>query len=99
MKRVILSAFLILGTTAVVSAQTTHHKHTSKAVATRKAPAKKKETTAAKVNTVKLNNRKIYHWTNGQKSTPSGQDATSSNGSGYAVLKKDTAKVVKKKQY
>ena len=86
MKRVILSAFLLFGVTAIVSAQTT--KKSSKAVIVRKASENKKVTKSAQAkNTVKLNNRKIYHWTNGQKSTPTGQEATSSNGSGYAAIK------------
>ena len=98
MKRVILSAIMLLGITTIVSAQSTNNKKASKTVAVHKASKNKKATTPVKEkSTVRLNNRKIYHWTNGQRSTPTGQDATSSNGSAYSAIKKDTAKVIKKK--
>ncbi len=43
----------------------------------------------------KLDPRKIYTWENGQRSTPSGREATPTNG-GYTSLKNDTGVVVKK---
>ena len=49
-----------------------------------------------KADTVQLSNRDIYEWSSGQKATPTGEQATSSNGSGYATLKKDTGRLVRK---
>jgi len=89
-------------TMAIAQAKTnkksTKNKTTIVNTTSHQAKAKKASTTAktTKGKTVDLSNRKIYHWTKGQRSTPTGQDATSSNGSGYAAIKKDTAKVVKK---
>ena len=48
------------------------------------------------IDSIKLSNRKIYHWKDGQRATPTGHKATSSNGSQYAALKKDTAILPKK---
>ncbi|MGN6164878.1 MAG: hypothetical protein ACTHOF_10090 [Flavisolibacter sp.] len=107
MKRVIVSVLIVFGITATAAAQTTQKK-TSKTKTTissqtsHQAKAKTDTTaittkaSASKISTPKLSNRKIYHWTNGQRSTPTGEAATSSNGNSYAALKKDTAKVVKK---
>jgi len=101
MKRMILSAILLFGIATLVSAQT-KEKQSSKTMkgVTIKSSKNKKTAKApkAKADTVTLSNRKIYHWSNGQRSTPTGQDATSSNGSSYSALKKDTAKVVGKHQ-
>lgn len=47
-------------------------------------------------DTVKLSNRKIYHWKDGQRATPTGHVATPSNGSQYAAIKKDTTIFPKK---
>jgi|SRR6476620_11583203 hypothetical protein len=49
-----------------------------------------------KTDTVKLSNRKIYHWKDGQRATPTGHVATPSNGSQYAAIKKDTTILPKK---
>jgi len=107
MKRVILSVLIVFGITTIASAQTTQKK-SSKAKTTisnqtsHQAKAKTGTTTktveasATKSNNPKLSNRKIYHWSNGQRSTPTGEAATSSNGNSYSAIKKDTAKVVKK---
>lgn len=48
------------------------------------------------IDTVKLSNRKIYHWKDGQRATPTGHVATPSNGSQYAAIKKDTTILPKK---
>ena len=93
MKRLLLLTGLLLGLTTVVSAQAKDKKKPLKAVVV----TSKNKKPAGSEKTIKLNNRKIYRWTNGQRSTPTGQDATSSNGSGYAAIKKDTAKVIRKK--
>jgi hypothetical protein len=43
-----------------------------------------------------LNNRVNYQWKNGQEATPTGNEATSTNGDRYAAMKKDTARPVRK---
>ena len=102
MKRVILSVFIVFGITAMASAQTTTQKKSSKAKTTinsetsHQAKAKTVEASTSKTSKPKLSNREIYHWSNGQRSTPTGEAATSSNGNSYSAIKKDTARVVKK---
>lgn len=107
MKRVILSVLIVFGITATAAAQTTQKKSSKtkttissqtshQAKAKTDTTANVAKTRASKISKPKLNNRKIYHWSNGQRSTPTGEAATSSNGNSYAAIKKDTAKVVKK---
>lgn len=43
-----------------------------------------------------LNNRVNYQWKNGQEATPTGNEATSTNGDRYAAMKKDTARPKRK---
>ena len=97
MKRVILSAILLFGILATVSAQASGSKKTPKTITVQKSSKTKHSAKAGTTKTVNLSNRKIYRWSNGQRSTPTGKEATSSNGSGYATIKKDTARVIKKK--
>ncbi|RYZ20260.1 MAG: hypothetical protein EOO16_17275 [Chitinophagaceae bacterium] len=40
--------------------------------------------------TVPLQEEKIYHWKNGQRATPTGNEATSVNGQGYTTRPKDS---------
>ena len=105
MKRVIISAAVMLLLAGGVQAQTTEKKVVKKEATTaHKAKAKKssakKATKAKKVKAVKvtsdaLNERRIYKADNGQRATPTGHEATPTSG-GYAALKKDTAVVVPK---
>ena len=107
MKRVILSVFIVFGMTAIASAQTTQKKSlkakttinsqtSHQAKASTGTTTKALEASTSKSSKPKLSNRKIYHWTNGQRSTPTGEAATSSNGNSYSAIKKDTAKTIKK---
>ncbi len=89
MKQVVFSLIIMLGTTAIASAQPVKTNKPPRAKDTIPPPAANPRT-----DTIKLDNREIYKWSNGQSSTPSGEEATSSNGSSYAALKKDTAKVL-----
>ncbi len=98
MKRVLLSIIVLFGITTIASAQTTKNNNASKAKTVRGREAKKHPTNVS-ADTVTLTNRKIYHWSDGQRATPTGEEATSSNGSGYATLKKDTSKVVGKRKH
>lgn len=89
MKRVILATMVFLGMSAAASAQTATGKAsrtTSTASSSTKAKAKK----AVKPSDT-LNNRRIYHFKNGQRATPTGHEATpSSIGGGYAALGRNT---------
>jgi hypothetical protein len=104
MKRTMMAVVFFFTATCIVSAQSTKtgHKQATKkevhAKTTKKTKVKKapKNKILLKQDSVDLSNRKIYHWTNGQRSTPTGQDA-SAVGSGYAAIRKDTAKVIVKK--
>jgi len=79
---------MLAGFSFTASAQTTQKKTTKKTTTT-------KEAKTTKPAPLKLNPRKIYQWENGQRSTPSGREATPTNG-GYTSLKNDTGVLVKK---
>jgi hypothetical protein len=88
MKRVIVSAILLFGITTMVSAQKTGSQSSKN--------KKTAKPSMIKVDDDSLNNRQIYNWSNGQTATPTGEDATSSNGSGYSAIKKDSTKAKRK---
>ena len=84
----ILSAVLFFGFTTFISAQSSG----SNGPGRRTGAAK---TVRGKKPSEKLNNRKIYHFDNGQRSTPTGAEATgSATGGGFAALGKDTTPTV-----
>ena len=91
MKRMILSAALVLLVAGGIQAQTTQHQTTHKEVRTtkvkkaktRKAP----KTKALKVTSDSLNDRRMYKASNGQAATPTGHQATGT-GEGYSSIKK-----------
>lgn len=98
MKRVIFTALFIVGLTAFVHAQTANR---NSSVTTRGVSKTTKSGKLSKGKRIKpsdtLNNRKTYHFNNGQRSTPTGAEATPVGGGGYAALDRDTsAKVIKK---
>lgn len=93
MKQMVLW-LLLVGLAPMVNAQSTKESRSSK---TKTAAAKGQKTVKnKKADTVQLSNRNIYQWSNGQRSTPTGKEATSSNGSEYATVAKDTGKLVRK---
>jgi hypothetical protein len=89
MKKISLLTIGILAFAAITTAQ-------DKNVSQKKVKAHHYKQRTQKTDTVKLSNRKIYHWKDGQRATPSGHVATPSNGSQYAAIKKDTAILPKK---
>ena len=98
MKRVLFLIIVLFGVTTLASAQTTKNNHSSTTKPARDTVATTKRTTTTSVkvsadSATLINNRDIYNWSDGQRATPTGHEATSSNGSGYAALQKDTAKV------
>lgn len=90
MKKIIFYTIVALFITTVASAQTNSQAKSE--------ASHKKFIKTANSKKIQLSNRNIYHWTNGQRSTKTGEAATSSNGSAYAALKKDTAAIIKKKK-
>lgn len=92
MKRMISAAILFFGLATVASAQTA----TGNASRTTGAVSSTKTKKAAKLSD-SLNNGKEYEFSNGQQSTPTGAEATSSGiGGGFAAIGTDTTpKVVK----
>ena len=90
MKRVILSALLFAGVSGFASAQTAtgNSSTTTGAVSsTSKNPKGKKAKPSER-----LDNRRTYHFKNGQRSTPTGNEATGSGiGGGFAALGKNNA--------
>jgi hypothetical protein len=88
MKRVILSLFIIGGITLTASAQSSGSSGSATGSGTSTSAPKSAKT---KKPSEKLNNRKIYHFNNGQRSTPTGAEATpSSTGGGFAAIGTDT---------
>jgi len=84
MKRVILSAIFFFGVGAYASAQSTGSTGTSAGSGASKSSTSKKPSDS-------LDNRKIYHFKDGQRATPTGAEATpSSTGGGFAAIGKDT---------
>lgn len=87
MKRVILSLFLVGGMATFASAQSSGS--TGAATGSANGTSAPKSAKKSKPSD-KLDNRKVYQFNNGQRSTPTGADATPSNSGGYAALGKDT---------
>ncbi|MEO6070421.1 MAG: hypothetical protein ABIN57_11130 [Chitinophagaceae bacterium] len=94
MKQLLMGLILIL-LVGSASAQTkakkpskTKTKHTTTKTV-KKGTTNQKQAVTAKPD-APLDPRKIYHWKDGQRSTPSGHVATSVNGDN-AAIKKDTA--------
>ncbi|HJW18756.1 MAG TPA: hypothetical protein VJ499_16620, partial [Flavisolibacter sp.] len=90
MKKISLLIFSIVAFVSITNAQDKKHTQSKKV----KAHHYKQRPQVA--DSTKLSNRKIYHWKDGQRSTPTGHKATPSNGSQYAALHKDTATLPKK---
>lgn len=103
MKRMIVAIVLFFSTAVVASAQTTNSKNTAKhptkhkVTKIKKAKQYKKPYTSKLLKKDTLNQRKIYHFKNGQRSTPTGREATPTNG-GYSALGRDTTIKVKPKK-
>jgi hypothetical protein len=91
MKKVSLLTFIILAFATITTAQ--DKKHTQP----KKVRAHHYKQRTQKTDTLQLSNRKIYHWKDGQRATPTGHTATPSNGSQYSAIKKNTA-ILQKKQ-
>jgi hypothetical protein len=89
MKKISLLTIGILAFAAITTAQ-------DKNAPQKKVKAHHYKQRTQKTDTVKLSNRKIYHWKDGQRATPTGHVATPSNGSQYAAIKKDTTILPKK---
>ncbi len=89
MKKIILSAFFAIGISFFASAQSKADTSKSKSLSTNKSKINKAKGKKVLNKKEPLNPRKTYHWSNGQRATPSGNAASPTNG-GYVSLKKDT---------
>src|SRR5947199_8947248 len=101
MKRMLFTALLMTGIMLAAHAQTSGSNSSKNTSATSASGHAKKHNNSKKKSgsaTDSLNNRVNYQWKNGQESTPTGHAATSTNGGGYASLKKDTAQPKKKQK-
>lgn len=84
----ILTTVFIVGAVAFASAQSSGS--TGAATGSANGTSAPKSAKSKKPSD-KLNNRRIYHFNNGQRSTPTGAEATSSStGGGFAAIGKDT---------
>lgn len=91
MKRLILTLVISTGIAGLAAAQ----RSTSTSTPSVSSPGSATTTPNGKSTTIKYKNldqRDIYHWSTGQRATPTGQQAIAING-GYAALKKDTAHI------
>ena len=94
MKKILFIIFILVGSYSISYGQNSATINKSRSSSTQKHTAK----TAAKKRTIRvdtLNNRKNYQWKDGQKATPTGEEATGSNSDNFASLKNDTMKLKK----
>lgn len=76
MKHLLLAVVLFVGIEGITSAQTKAPKHKK---ATHKPKVTKKTTLTSSTNHTALDQRKMYHWNDGQTATPTGEQATGTN--------------------
>jgi hypothetical protein len=87
MKKLILIT-MFAGTAVCVSAQTTGTHASKNTGAVSSAASHKKSMNTKSSSTVQLNNRRNYMFKNGQESTPTGYQATGTNGDEFVSPKK-----------
>ena len=90
MKQVLFSILCICSLTICSKAQQAKEvsgKHVVKAFKSSKKPNRQKLQ-----NLSKLDSRKNYKWKNGQEATPSGQQATSTNGESFSIMNSGKAR-------
>lgn len=92
MKRIIFSTAILLCICSIAEAQTTgsNSSNSTGVSSSTKNGKSSKSNTGKKTAGDTLNNRKIYNWKDGQRATPTGHEATGTNG-GYAALNNDSA--------
>jgi hypothetical protein len=89
MKRILIAIIIMIGVSQAASAQTSgSNSSNSPSVSSSTAQPKNSKGKAAASDT--LNDRKMYNWKDGQRATPTGHEATGTNG-GYAALGRDSA--------
>jgi len=99
MKRLILTLVITTGIASLASAQSAGRSTstTTPAVSSRGSATTTPEGRSTTLKFQNLDQRDIYHWSTGQRATPTGEQAIATN-SGYAALKKDTAHVKRNTQ-
>ena len=89
MKHILIATLLVIGVGTVANAQTSgSNSSNSPNVSSSTAQPKKDKGKAAASDT--LNDRNMYNWKDGQRTTPTGHEATGTNG-GYAALGRDSS--------
>jgi len=94
MKRFVMATIILAGISSAASAQTSgsnssNSTSVSSSTATKSSTKGGKKAGAKKAVTDSTNNRKMYNYKDGQRATPTGHEATGTNG-GYAALGKDS---------
>ncbi|HEX2533483.1 MAG TPA: hypothetical protein VHK69_07100 [Chitinophagaceae bacterium] len=92
MKRWILCASLFLALSGAAMAQTgSGSSSNGPSVSPGAASAKKGNNKKSSKKQKSVDHRKNYRWKSGQTATPTGEEATSSNGNSYSAPRKDTS--------
>ena len=90
MKRILIATAVLMGFGCAANAQTSG---SSAPNAPTVSPTQTKGKKGKKVEPTDMNQRKTYHWKDGQRATPTGHEATGL-GSSAAPLPKDSAIIV-----
>lgn len=90
MKRILFAIAITLGISHMAAAQTSGSNSTNGPIVSSSRAKATTNSTNASSNSV--NERKVYHWKDGQRATPTGHEATGL-GDNAAPLPKDSAKL------
>jgi hypothetical protein len=93
MKRIVLSftIMIALGTAAAAQTSGSNSSNSTSVSSSREQTQGTKKATGKKAQAdTGLNNRDMYQWKDGQRATPTGHEATGTNGA-HATLPKDSA--------
>lgn len=90
MKRLILCGVLAFGLPGLVNAQTSNGSSSTSSSGTMQS-SNKGQTSKKNKKSTPSNNRKDYNWKNGQRATPTGNEATGTNSS-YSAIGRDTTR-------
>jgi hypothetical protein len=91
MKKIILASAILIGISSMAAAQTAggQSSNSTSVSSSTATPKKGKKSQKAAATTDSLNERKMYEWKDGQRATPTGHEATGTNG-GYAAIGNDS---------
>lgn len=103
MKRILIAAAIIIGMNHAASAQTSGSGASTNAPSVSSSRTKAKGTKAKKSQSQKsqsdsLNQRKMYKGENGQRATPTGHEATGTNGTAAPLPKKASTDTTRREE-